>query len=306
MYEIFYVLALGVLIDRVFGEPPDRFHSTVWIGKLCEIMQKRLSNNAFHGLFLFLLVTLIPSIIVFFLLQFVGGTYLAIFLGGLILKLQFSWKGIADYTTPVLEALESDIEHAKEKLLFIVGRGTEDLEEEGILSATIESIGEGTNDGITAPLFYYVLFATLFSSPIGVAAAVFFRAASTLDSMVGYKKEGLDRIGLVSARADDIMNFFPSRVTAFFMILSSLILRENFKNAVRIFLRDRNKTISPNAGQPMAAMAGALGVKLEKPRHHILGEPLKSLQKNDVKRAIRISNLATVLFLFMNGVIIWQ
>lgn len=306
MNEILYVLVLGVLIDRVFGEPPDKYHSTVWIGRLCELILKRLPNTIPSGIFLFSFVALIPSIIVFSLLQFAMGTYLAVFLGALILKLQFSWKGLSDYTLPVLEALEQDVEKAKEKLFFIVGRDTKNLNEVGILSATIESIGEGTNDGITAPLFYYTLFAIMFDFHVGVAAAVFFRAVSTLDSMVGYKKEGLDRIGLASARVDDILNFLPSRITALFMILSSFILCWNFKDAIRIFARDRNKTKSPNAGQPMAAMAGALGVQLEKPGHHILGDSLKSLEKSDVKRAIRLSNLATSLFLFASGVIILQ
>jgi len=302
----FYVLAMAVLIDRVFGEPPDRFHSTVWIGRLCAVIQKRLSNNVLHGFFLFLVVALIPSIVVFPLLQLAGETYLTIFLGALILKLQFSWKGLADYAMPVLEALESDIEKAKEKLLFMVGRKTENLSEEGILSATIESIAEGTNDGVTAPLFFYVLFAALFGFPVGVTAAVFFRAASTLDSMVGYKKEGLDRIGFVSARADDLLNFIPSRITAILILFSAFLLREDYKNAWKIFKRDRNITKSPNAGQPMSIVAGALGVKLEKVGHHILGDPLKGLQKSDVKRAIRLSNLQTTLFLFASAVIILQ
>lgn len=302
----FYVLALAVLIDRVFGEPPDRFHSTVWIGRLCEILQKRLPNTIPSGFFLFLSVTLIPSIIVFFLLQFTKGTYLPILLGAILLKLQFSWKGLSDYVLPVLEALEQDIGHAKERLTFIVGRDVADLGEEGILSATIESIGEGTNDSITAPLFYYVLFATIFSFPIGIMAAVFFRSTSTLDSMVGYKKEGLDRIGFLSARVDDLLNFIPSRITAVFILFSALLLKENYRNASKTFKLDRNKTESPNAGQPMSAVAGALGVRLEKPGHHILGEPLKELERSDVRRAIRLSNLATALFLFASGVIILQ
>lgn len=306
MHEILYVLALAVLIDRAFGEPPDRFHSTVWIGKLCEVMQKRLPNTIPSGIFLFLLVTLIPSLTTLSLLLLSGEHFLAIFLGAILLKLQFSWKGLSDYTLPVLEALEQDIEHAKEKLFFIVGRDTSGLDEEGILSATIESIGEGTNDGITAPLFFYILFATMFSFPIGVTAAVFFRAASTLDSMVGYKKESHERIGLISARADDFLNFIPSRITAIFMLFSAFALMENFKNAFRIFKRDRNKTASPNAGQPMSVMAGALGIKLEKVGHHVLGDSIKELEKSDVRRAIRLSNLTAALFLFASGVIILQ
>jgi adenosylcobinamide-phosphate synthase len=306
MHELFYVLALAVLIDRIFGEPPGRFHSTVWIGKLCELMQKRFSNSIIHGIFLFLSVTLISSLTALSLLLLFGEHFLAIVVGALILKMQFSWKGLSDYALPVLDALEQDIARARERLFYIVGRDTRGLDEEGILSATVESVGEGTNDGITAPLFYYVLFGALFSFQAGVFAAVFFRAVNTLDSMVGYNKEGYDRIGLTSARADDTLNFFPARITALLMILSSFILRENFKNAVWIFRRDRNNTKSPNAGQAMAVMAGALGVRLEKPGHHTLGEPLKELQNRDVRRAIGISNLTTVLFLFVSAVIILQ
>lgn len=307
-YVLFFVLALAVLIDRAFGEPPDRFHSTVWIGRLSGFMKKHLNNSILHGMFLFFSVTLISSGTALFLMLLFNfkGQLLAIFLGGLILKMQFSWRGLSDYALPIAEVVEQDIEKARNMLFYIVGRDTRGLGKEGILSATVESIGEGTNDGITAPLFYYLLFGSLLGFQAGVSAAVFFRATNTLDSMVGYKKEGFDRIGFLSARADDVLNFFPARVTALLMILSSFILRENFKNATRIFRRDRKNTKSPNSGQTMAVMAGALGVRLEKPGHHILGEPLKELQSRDIKRAVGISNLTTVLFLFMSAIIILQ
>ena len=306
MHELLYALALAVLMDRVFGEPPDRFHSTVWVGKFCELMQRRLNNSLTHGIFLFSSVTLIPSITALFAVLLFGEHFLAVLLGGLILKMQFSWKGLSDYALPVAEALEKDIKKARSMLFYIAGRDPHNLDREGILSATVESVAESTNDGTIAPLFYYLLVGTLFGFQVGVAAAVFFRAVNTLDSMVGYKKKGLDRIGLPSARADDILNFFPARITGLLMILSSLILRGNFKNAVKIFKRDRKNTKSPNSGQAMAAMAGALGVRLEKRGHHVLGEPLKELQSSDVERAIRISNLTTVIFLFVSVIIILQ
>lgn len=305
MYEL-YVLALAVLIDRVFGEPPDRFHSTVWIGSLCGSMQRRLSNSTIQGAFLFISVTLIPTGIALFLMLLFGENLLAVVLGALILKMQFSWRGLSDYALPVIDALEKDIKKARSMLFYIVGRDPHNLDRDGILSATVESVAEGTNDSVTAPLFYYALFGVLFGFQAGVAAAVFFRAANTLDSMVGYEKKGLDKIGLVSARADDVLNFLPARIAALLMILSSFILREDFKNAVEIFKRDRGNTKSPNAGQTMAVVAGALDVCLEKHGHHTLGEPLKELQGRDIERAIAISNLATVLFLFVCTVIILQ
>ena len=306
MIEVLYILALAALLDRVLGEPPDSVHSTVWIGHLCEMLRKRMGNSYVHGFFLFALVTSIPSLAAFFLLLLSKNYYFTILLGGVLLKLQFSWKGLSDYTLPVLKALESGVDEARERLFFIVGRDVRELGEDGILSATVESIGEGTNDGIIAPLFYYTLLGSLFTIEVGIAAAVFARAASTLDSMVGYKKVGFARIGFVSAKVDDLLNFIPSRITAVLILFSAILLGENFKNALLVFTRDRNKTKSPNAGQPMAAMAGALGVRLEKPGHHTLGDPIHELQKNDVKRAIMLSNLATVLFLSTSSVIILQ
>lgn len=306
MHELFFVLALAVLIDRAFGEPPDRFHSTAWIGRLSDLVRGYLNNSVLHGMFLFGAVTLISSGTALFLMLLFGGHFLAILLGGLILKMQFSWRGLSDHALPISKALEQDLGEARDMLSYIVGRDTRGLDQEGILSATVESVAEGTNDGITAPLFYYLLFGSVLGFQAGVSAAVFFRATNTLDSVVGYKKEGVNRSGFLSARADDVLNFLPARVTALLMMLSSFILRENFKNAARIFRQDRKNTKSPNSGQTMAAMAGALGVRLEKPGHHVLGEPLKELQSRDVKRAVRISNLTTVLFLFASTIIILQ
>lgn len=302
----FYVLALAVLIDMAFGEPPDRFHSTVWIGNLCGSMQKRLSNSVLHGVFLFILVTLVPAGAALFLMLLFGNHFLSVVLGALILKMQFSWRGLSDYALPVIDALKQDIKEARSMLFYIVGRDPHNLDREGILSATVESVAEGTNDSVTAPIFYFVLFGALFGFQVGVAAAVFYRAANTLDSMVGYEKKGLDKIGRTSARADDVLNFVPARITALLMILSSYVLHEDFKNALEIFKRDRGNTKSPNAGQTMAAMAGALGVRLRKRGHHTLGEPLKELKGSDIERAISISDLATVLFLFVSAVIILQ
>ncbi len=306
MHELFFVLALAVLIDRAFGEPPDRLHSTAWIGRLVDSMRGYLNNSLLHGMFLFGAVTLISSGTALFLMLLFRGHFLVILLGGLILKMQFSWRGLSDHALPIVRVLEQDIEKARDMLSYIVGRDTRGLDQEGILSATVESVAEGTNDGITAPLFYYLLFGSVLGFQAGVSAAVFFRATNTLDSMVGYRKEGVNRIGFLSARTDDVLNFLPARVTALLMMLSSFILRENFKNAARIFRQDRKNTKSPNSGQTMAAMAGALGVRLEKPGHHVLGEPLKELQSMDVKRAVRISNLTTVLFLFVSTIIILQ
>lgn len=311
MHELFFILALAVLIDRLFGEPPERFHTTVWMGRGISMLSPagkqasgRLKNSILNGALLFVFVAFTSSGIALFSMLLFRGPVLTIILGGVLLKMQFSWKGLSDHAMPIVSILEQDLEKGRTLLSRIVGRDTHSLNREEILSGVVESIGESTTDSITAPLFYYFLLGLAFGPEAGVSAAIFFRAVNTLDSMVGYKKEGLDRVGLISAKADDILNFLPARITALLMILSAFILHENSKNAVRIFKRDRKNTKSPNSGQTMAVMAGALGVRLEKIGYYRIGEPLKKIHSSDVERAIRISNLATVLFLFMGTILI--
>lgn len=147
-----------------------------------------------------------------------------------------------------------DLTTAREKLAHIVGRETAHLNQDKVLRASLESLAESTCDGIVAPLFY------LFVG--GVPAAMAYKAISTLDSMIGYRTERYFYFGKFAARLDDVANYVPARLTAGFMIIATLALRLHPARALRVAWRDHANHLSPNAGYPEAALAGAFGIRL--------------------------------------------
>jgi adenosylcobinamide-phosphate synthase len=157
-----------------------------------------------------------------------------------------------------------------------------------VISAGIETVAEGMGDGIASPLFYYALF--------GIPGAFAYRAINTLDSMVGYKDPEFMNLGWFSARLDSIANWLPARLASILMLLSGKLLGESASRSWRILIRDRNRTESWNAGWLMSAMAGLLGVKLEKPGFYALGDADQQLNYMHLKKAVRIMILDTVLF----------
>jgi adenosylcobinamide-phosphate synthase len=297
-YDLIIILILAILIDAVLGEPPNRVHPTVWMGGLIDFLRRHaFGNKTLYGIFIFFAITSLFAGIAYILMKHVEGYWMGIILGGVILKLQFSWKGLAEYTRPIARFIENnELENARKRLPFIVGREPANLNEKQVVSATVESIGENSVDGIISPIFYYVLFACLFGTSAGVSAAVFYRAANTLDSMIGYK-EIYKETGFFTAKVDDLLNYIPARITALLIIPSAFILKEDWKNAIKVFVRDRKATPSPNSGQAMSAMAGALGTQLEKPGFYRLGDALNELNTMHIYRALRVVNVTTVIFL---------
>ena len=160
----------------------------------------------------------------------------------------------------IMNAVEKDdLDIARTKLALIVKRNTKNLDKNHILSGTIESVGENTVDGITGPLFYFAIF--------GLIGAFVYRAINTIDSMIGYKTPIFKNVGWFGANCDKILNYLPARITGLIMILSALILRNDWVSSYQILKRDGLKPESPNSGYPMAALAGALGTKFEKINH---------------------------------------
>ncbi|MFH1774565.1 MAG: cobalamin biosynthesis protein [Methanobacteriota archaeon] len=292
MTELVLILISAVLIDRIFGEPSEKIHPTVWIGKLIDALKKINSSSFFYGAFVFLLIATFSAGAVFFALKFLENFWLKVALGAAILKISFSWRALEEHA---LQVVQFNLENARKALSKIVGRDTSNLDEKQVISATIESVAESSADGIISPLFYYSLFGAFFGAEAGVSAAIFYRAANTLDSMIGYRKYA--GFGFFSAKTDDVLNFIPARVASLLIVSSAFILRENWRNAIKIFLRDRKKTPSQNSGCPMAAMAGALEVQLEKLSYYKLGDAVQELKAEHVRRALRIVGATTVSFI---------
>jgi adenosylcobinamide-phosphate synthase len=290
------IFFLAFLIDIVFGEFPDRYHPTVWIGKTIAYFKPKFKSEnprteKINGVILCLLVILIVAVpvgLLLFGIRFFVGRIAYIIASAILLETTFAIKCMRQYTVPIAEAIKNrDIDKARKGLYYIVRRDPNQLNEHQIVSATVESIAESTTDGITTPFFYFALF--------GVPGAFAFRVINTLDSTVGYKDPENINIGWFSATLDTIANYVPARLTAILMVAAAALLGENWRESWRILQRDKAKTNSVNAGWTMSAMAGALGVQLEKSGHYALGDK-GDISPEHIKRALRIMELTAAMF----------
>ncbi|MEO0464416.1 MAG: adenosylcobinamide-phosphate synthase CbiB [Pseudomonadota bacterium] len=165
-------------------------------------------------------------------------------------------RSLHDHAAAVQHAFSADdLSPARDALSRIVGRKTADLDEAAISRAAIESLAENTSDGVTAPIFWGVIF--------GLPGLFAYKAINTLDSMIGHRSEQYEAFGKAAARLDDAANLIPARLTGFLFALCSWSA-----HAVRVMLRDAKSHRSPNAGWPESAMAGALSVRLSGPRSY--------------------------------------
>mgnify|MGYP001772812723 CR=1 FL=1 len=220
-----------------------------------------------------------------------------------------SVKELARAGKEVARALEQrDIELARSKLAEIVSRDTHNLEEEDIIRGAIESLSENINDGIVAPLFYSFLG--------GAPLAMAYKAINTLDSMVGYKRDIYLYLGYFPAKIDDIANFIPARLSGIFIVISAFILGLNWKDSFRILMRDRLKHESPNSAHGMAAVSGALGIRLGGPTSYngkikdkpYIGDKTRNMSVKDIHTTIRIvyvSSLVAIL-VFLSFETLWR
>ncbi len=290
------ILLIALLIDAVFGEVPDRIHPTVWMGKAITFLKPRvLNSNPTHekagGVLLALVVIAlfaVPAFVILLLVKQFLGWLLYIIIAAIMLKMTFAVKCMGKYTIPIAEGLENhDVDKAKSYLHYIVRRDPSLLDERHVVSAAVESIAESTTDGATSPFFYFAIF--------GVPGAVAYRVVNTLDSMVGYRDPAHVNIGWFSANIDTIANYIPTRLTAAIMVVSAMLLREDWRGSWRIVQRDRHAMQSVNAGWTIAAMAGALNSQLEKPGYYKIGDD-HGLSPGFIRRALRIMALTVLMF----------
>jgi adenosylcobinamide-phosphate synthase len=284
----------GIGLDYLLGDPSNRYHPVAWLGRIIEWSIPRLkgrSEKAKGAIFAVILVVAAGSCVNLLICAstYLAGALTAAIASSIILKIAIAVKGMERHAKAIMACIEAgDLESARYNLSMIVRRKTDGLDEQHILSATIECISESTVDGIASPLFYYSIF--------GPGGAFAYRTINTLDSMVGYKNHYYKDIGWMSARLDTITNYLPARITALLMIASAKILGADWRNSLYILNRDHSKTFSPNAGYPMATMAGALRVRLEKIGHYTLGDEQEMATLEKCKIAISIMKLTTLLF----------
>ena len=296
----------SVVLDRILGEPPERIHPVVWIGKLIylleDVFKSTYSRDKIRDLLFGSLTTLITLMVVFlasYTLEVSISRLPEIFqypLYSLILSTTIGYKSLLDFSRKPIDCIkEGDIEGARRYLQCIVSRDTSKLDVEHILSASVESLSENITDSIIAPLIYGALF--------GLPGAFIYRTVNTLDAMIGYRNEKYEYYGKLAAYLDDILNIIPSRVAGLLLVITSPLYGGSVKRALYGFLREGSKTPSPNSGYTMATVANSLNMTLEKIGYYKLGRGRIDLKKT--YNSLKSVDVVVVSFLLLYTLLYW-
>ena len=301
IFESILIIGFALFLDMIFGDPKNRYHPTAWIGNLIGMITTHMKNEnqsleKLGGLFIVIIPVSISYILLSglqFSIDFINIEFLSIIVSIIVsvflLKTTIAIKGMEVHALRVIDSIKNDdLSQARTNLAMIVKRNTKDLDKNQILSGTLESLSENIVDGITGPLFYFSIF--------GLPGAFVYRIVNTVDSMVGYKTQMFKNLGWFGANCDNVLNYIPSRLTGLTMVFGAMLLGYDWKSCYEIFKRDGKKTDSPNAGYPMAALAGALGTKLEKVQHYSLGTGQQEITLKKVKDAIILMKVTSLLF----------
>ncbi len=289
-------ILFALFLDIFLGDPPNRFHSTAWMGNFIAWLVRfrpHLNPSAefLFGTFIVLTGLAISAGLgwVISLLASRLPIWAGVLLHAAVLKLTLSVRGLDRAAGAVQSALTSDDLPEARRLLswHLVSRDTSQLDKARVSAAAIESVAENASDGVVAPMFFYVLG--------GLPLALAYRFANTADSMLGYHDKEREWLGKAAARLDDLLNLIPARLTGLLIVMAAFFTNGDGRQAWHIMRRDAHRTASPNAGFPMSAIAGALGVELEKVGHYSLGEGLRMPESADLIRARRLFYVATVL-----------
>lgn len=301
-------LVCGFALDFLLGDPHALPHPIVGIGKLISTLEK-LFRRIFPklprgeraaGALLWLAVVSISAGIPLALLYVCGkiSPWLRLAIESIMCWQVLAAKSLRDESMKVYYALAAgDLESARYAVSMIVGRDTERLDAAGIARAAVETVAENTSDGVIAPL----LFLAIGGAPLGF----FYKAVNTMDSMLGYIEPPYRDFGRFAAKADDVANFIPARVSALLMLAAGGLLRLDAKNGVRIFVRDRMKHASPNSAQTESVCAGLMGLRLAGDawyhgvRHEkeYIGDARREIENEDILRACRLMYVTAILAL---------
>lgn len=298
-------IAAGFCLDLLIGDPQGWPHLVRGFGWLLTNLEKRLykrKRKLLSGIWLVLITLLvcggIPAAALYGAWRISPWAYGA-------LETVLCWQLLAIKSLRVESGnvytalIHHDLQGARKCVSMIVGRDTDSMDEAAVIRAAVETVAENTSDGVIAPLFYLMLG--------GAALGCLYKAANTMDSMIGYKNDRYMAFGKCAAKLDDVLNFLPSRLCAVLMILSAWICGFHATGALCIWRRDRMKHESPNSAQTEAVMAGALGVRLagnasylgvlhEKP---YIGDDQRPIEPKDILRSQRMLYATAILMLLL-------
>ncbi|MCX7990467.1 MAG: adenosylcobinamide-phosphate synthase CbiB [Proteobacteria bacterium] len=303
-YKISFIF-VGVFYELFFQYPSFLPHPIRVMGKIIEggealLLKDSDSNNIklLKGILLGLICVFSTFVFFYYLEKLITNKYLLFFYRTFFTIAIFAGGSLFFECLKISKLIELKmINPARKALSMLVTRDTSDMDDSKICETTIETLSENLCDGVIAPLFYLFLG--------GIPLAMAYKMASTLDSMVGYKNEKYLFFGKFSARLDDLFNFIPARITAFLIFISSFIMGLNVSESFKAWLRDRNKTDSPNSGHPESAMAGALGISFGGKVSYfgkVYDKPMIGLKRQKpsvdlVKKAVKLSYFTVLIFL---------
>ncbi len=302
MADAALVLGAAFVLDSALREPPAALHPVVWMGRaiapLAAMRARARSAEFALGALYALFVSVGFALATLWVLSVASGYgYAALAVEVLLLWSSFALAGLCAAGEEMARALEAgDLARARRALASLCSRDPAELSASELAGAAIESLAENASDSAVAPLFYFAL--------AGVPGAVFYRAANTLDAMVGYRGR-YEYLGKFAARLDDLLNLAPARLTALCLCAAGALLGLSVRRGLRVCVRDGGATASPNAGRPMAMAAGLLGVRLDKRGAYVLGDELAAPDVRALRCAIRLVRVAGVLAVLGMGGGLW-
>lgn len=307
-------LVIGFVLDLLIGDPRWLYHPICVIGNLIAVLEKVIRKifpknhvGELTGGFLIVVIVClfsggVPLLVLHYLYRYlpVAGFVLEVFWCYQL----FATRSLKDESMKVYDRLKNGtLEEARYAVSMIVGRDTSELTETGVTKAAVETVAENASDGVIAPMLYMAVG--------GVPLMFLYKGINTMDSMLGYKNDKYLYFGRIAAKLDDVANYIPARISGWLMVAGTVFTGMDVKNAAKIYKRDRRNHASPNSAQTEAAMAGALDVQLagnayyfgklyEKPT---IGDPIRPVEPEDIKRANRLMYAASILGVVVFGLL---
>lgn len=303
--------SIGVLLDLLIGDPYFMPHPIRLIGNLISKLDKAFMDKAValnerdskaeknRGILCVLIVVILTFFCtgVLLVMSYKTATIFGILVEAVLTFYCLAAKSLKTESMKVYDAIKNeDIEGARYAVSMIVGRDTNVLDEKGIIKAAVETVAENTSDGVIAPMIYLII-----GGPI---LGMTYKAINTMDSMIAYHNERYENFGKCAAKLDDFVNFIPSRLSGYLMILSAAFSKEfDFKNALKIFKRDRFNHKSPNSAQTESSCAGALNIQLAGDAFYFgklvkkpfIGDNNREIENEDIKRVNKLMYLTMLL-----------
>lgn len=304
----------GYILDLIIGDPHRLWHSVQGIGSLItfferfyrKIFSKTKKGEITAGIFMSLTVIIISGAVPLIILKaaYSVNTWFGFAVESVMCCQIFAARSLKDESMKVYRELKhGDLNSSRKAVSMIVGRDTQNLDRKGVIKAAVETVAENASDGVIAPMLYVFLG--------GAVGGFVYKAVNTMDSMVGYKNDKYLYFGRFSAKFDDLLNYFPSRIAALAMIVSAFCLRMDYRNSYRIFRRDRFNHSSPNSAQTESAVSGALGIQLAGNAYYFgklcvkktIGDDLREPEAEDIKKANKLMYIASLIILVISACI---